>query len=73
MPRIGSHYSCLPVTFIYFVLKQDGNYYPQVCGDVINSLLDDKLPLANLWLVLVEAILSKKRIQNYSFFFIQGK
>ena len=30
-----------------------------VCGDVTNSRLDDKLPLASLWLFLVEDILSK--------------
>ena len=40
------------------------------CRDVTNSWLDDKLPLAGLWLFLVEVILSKERIQNYSFFLI---
>ena len=40
------------------------------CRDVTNSWLDDKLPLAGLWLVLVEVILSKEKIQNYSFFLI---
>ena len=30
-----------------------------VCGDVTNSRLDDKLPLASLWLFLVEVILSE--------------
>ena len=35
-----------------------------MCGDVTNSWLDDKLPLAGLWLVLVEVILSKERVQN---------
>ena len=44
-----------------------------VCGDVTNSRLDDKLPLASLWLFLVEDILSKDRIQNYSFFLISRK
>ena len=44
-----------------------------VCGDVTNSLLDNKLPLAGLWLFLVEFILSKERIQNYSFFLISRK
>ena len=33
-----------------------------VCRDVTNSWLDDKLPLAGLWLFLVEVILSKERI-----------
>ena len=42
-------------------------------GDVTNSWLNDKLPLAGLWLVLVEVILSKERIQNYSFFLISRK
>ena len=42
-------------------------------GDVTNSWLDDKLPLAGLWLVLVEVILSKERIQNYSSSLFQGK
>ena len=40
------------------------------CRDVTNSWLDDKLPLAGLSLFLVEVILSKERIQNYSFFLI---
>ena len=40
------------------------------CRDVTNSWLDDKLPLAGLWLFLVEVILSKEKIQNYSFFII---
>ena len=40
------------------------------CRDVTNSWLDDKLPLAGLWSFLVEVILSKERIQNYSFFLI---
>ena len=43
------------------------------CRDVTNSWLDDKLPLAGLWLFLVEVILSKERIQNYSFFLISRK
>ena len=46
---------------------------PKLCIDVTNSLLDDKLPLAGLWLFLVEFILSKERIQNYSFFLISRK
>ena len=44
-----------------------------MCRDVTNSWLDDKLPLAGLWLFLVEVILSKERIQNYSFFLISRK
>ena len=40
------------------------------CRDVTNSWLDDKLPLAGLWLFFVEFILSKEKIQNYSFFLI---
>ena len=43
-----------------------------VCEDVTNNWVDDKLPLAGLWLVLVEVILSKERIQNYSFFLISN-
>ena len=42
----------------------------KLCIDVTNSWLDDKLPLAGLWLFLVQVILSKERIQNYSFFLI---
>ena len=38
---------------------------PKLCIDVTNSWLDDKLPLAGLWLFLVEVTLSKERIQNY--------
>ena len=37
------------------------------------TLLDDKLPLAGLWLVLVEVILSKERIQKNYFFLISRK
>ena len=44
-----------------------------VCRDETNSWLDDRLPLAGLWLFLVEVILSKERIQNYSFFLISRK
>ena len=40
------------------------------CRDVTNSWLDDKLPLAGFWLFIIEVILSKERIQNYSFFLI---
>ena len=40
------------------------------CRDVTNSWLDDKLPLAGFWLFVIEVILSKERIQNYSFFLI---
>ena len=43
------------------------------CRDVTNSWLDDKLPLAGLWLFLVEVILSKERNQNYSFLLISRK
>ena len=43
------------------------------CRDVTNSWLDDKLPLAGLWLFIVEVILSKERIQNYSLFLISIK
>ena len=43
------------------------------CRDVTNSGRDHKLPLADLWLFLVEIILSKERIQNYSFFLISRK
>ena len=43
------------------------------CRDVTNSWLDHKLPLAGLWLILVEVILSKERIQKYSFFLISRK
>ena len=43
---------------------------PPVCRDVTNSRLDDQLPLAGLWLFLVEVILSKEGIQNYTFFLI---
>ena len=45
----------------------------QMCGDVTNSRLDDKLPFTGLWLVLVEVKLSKERIQNYSLFLISRK
>ena len=41
------------------------NKVKDMCRDVTNSWLDDKLPLAGLWLFLVEVILSKERIQNY--------
>ena len=44
-----------------------------VCGDVTISSLDGKLPLAGLWVVLVEVILSKERIHNYSFFLISRR
>ena len=47
-------------------------YCKMLCRDVTNSRLDDKLPLADLWLFLVEVILCKKRMQHYSFLF-QGK
>ena len=47
--------------------------YHEKCGDITNSWLDGKLPLAGLWLVLVEVIPSKERIQNYSFFLISTK
>ena len=40
------------------------------CRYVTNSWLDDKLPLAGWWLFIVEVILSKEKIQNYSFFLI---
>ena len=43
------------------------------CRDVTNSWLDDKLPLAGFWLFVIEVILSKERIQNYSFFLISRK
>ena len=43
------------------------------CGDVTNSWMDDKLLLTGLRLFLVEVILSKKWIRNYSFFVISRK
>ena len=48
---------------IYFMLND--YMLDNVCRDVTNSWLDDKLPLAGLWLFLVEVTLSKERIQNY--------
>ena len=54
-------------------IKPSHSEITNVCGDVTNSRLDDKLPLASLWLFLVEDILSKDRIQNYSFFLISRK
>ena len=44
---------------IYFMLND--YMLDNVCRDVTNSWLDDKLPLAGLWLFLVEVILSKER------------
>ena len=44
-----------------------------MCRDVTNSWLDGKLPLAGLWLFLVEVIFSKEKIQNYSFPLFQEK
>ena len=49
------------------------SYYLLTCRDVTNSRLDNKVPLADLSLFLVEVILSKERIQNYSFFLISRK
>ena len=53
---------------IYFMLND--YMLDNVCRDVTNSWLDDKLPLAGFWLFIIEVILSKERIQNYSFFLI---
>ena len=33
-----------------------------LCNDITNSLLDDKLPLAGLWVFLIEVTLSEERI-----------
>ena len=56
-------------TFFYwerFAFQISHDLDPQtLCRDVTNSWLDDKLPLAGLWLFLVEVTLSKERIQNY--------
>ena len=30
MPKADSNYTCLAVMLIDFVIKKDGNYYPQV-------------------------------------------
>ena len=40
------------------------SYYLLTCRDVTNSRLDNKVPLADLSLFLVEVILSKERIQR---------
>ena len=55
------------------IVDKASSYQHMKCRDVTNSWLDDKLPLAGLWLFLVEVILFKKRIQNYSFFLISRK
>ena len=44
-----------------------------MCADVTNSWLDNKLPLAGLWLFLVQVILSKERIQTTFSSLFQGK
>ena len=77
LPNKEVHVVSKMIELIYGLRKSLITYALRIvfgmCRDVTNSWLDDKLPLAGLWLFLVEVILSKERIQNYSFFLISRK